>query len=279
MRLATFRDTVAEVAGITPEEAEAAVAATLTTLSERITRGEADDIAAFLPRELRPLLTSAPEPAERFGRDEFIRRVAAREGVDEKTAHEHARAVFTALGVAVAPGELRDMAGQLPNDFEPLLEAAGVGRRRRLTGDRFITRVAERASLDPEMARRAVAAVLEILAVRISDGEVEDLMNELPADLLPALERGLAESREAVRMSLEEFLARVAEREGVEPEEAERHAQAIFAALRELVPEKEFHDVTSQLPAEYAPVLDIAGQPLTDARTLARLRALPIPPA
>jgi hypothetical protein len=32
--------------------------------------------AAFLPRELRPLLSGAPEPAEPFGLDELIRRVA-----------------------------------------------------------------------------------------------------------------------------------------------------------------------------------------------------------
>jgi uncharacterized protein (DUF2267 family) len=56
-------------------------------------------------------------------------------------------------------------------------------------------------------------------------------------------------------MSLEEFLDRVAAREGVDRATAERHARAVFAALRELVPEKEFHDVESQLPAEYAPLL------------------------
>jgi uncharacterized protein (DUF2267 family) len=255
MRYATFLDTVADAAGLTSEEAERAAVATLTTLAERITRGEADDIAAFLPRELRPIVSSVPAPAEPFGRDEFVRRIAVREGVDEATAYEHARAVFVALGAAVASGELRDMAAQLPSDFEPLLEAAGAGRRQGRTRNRFVARVAEHAGVELETARRAAEAVLETLAVRISDGEVEDLMNDLPPDLLPALERGLEESRQATRMSLEEFLARVAEREGVEREEAERHTRAVFAALRELVPEKEFHDVTSQLPAEYAPVL------------------------
>jgi uncharacterized protein (DUF2267 family) len=58
--------------------------------------------------------------------DEFVRRVAEREGTDPKTAREHARAVFTALGEAVAPGELRDMAAQLPKDFAPLLKAAAA---------------------------------------------------------------------------------------------------------------------------------------------------------
>jgi uncharacterized protein (DUF2267 family) len=247
--------TVEQVAGITRPEAEQAVRATLETLAERITGGEADDIAAFLPPELRPLLTSAPEPAEGFGLDEFLRRVAEREGVDEAGAREHARAVFVALGVAVAPGELRDMAAQLPNDFEPLLEAAGVGRRRALDRDRFVSRVAELAGLNPDQAQRAADAVLETLAVRISGGEVEDLMDHLPADRLPALERGLAESRAAEAMWAEEFVASVAEREGVSLADAREHTRAVFAAMREIVPPKEFSDMTAQLSADYAALL------------------------
>jgi uncharacterized protein (DUF2267 family) len=248
-------DIVEETAGITPEEAERAVRATLSTLAERITRGEADDIAAFLPRELRELVTSAPEPAEPFGLDEFVRRVAEREGVDEATAYRHAQAVFVALGQAGAPRELRDMAAQLPRDFAPMLNAAQIGRRPVSAQDPVVVRVGQLTSLEPQRARRAVEAVLETLAVRISEGEVEDLMDRLPTDLIPALERGLVESRKPSRMSLEEFIERVARLEGADRDEAERHARAVFAALRELVPSKEIHDVESELPAEYAPLL------------------------
>jgi uncharacterized protein (DUF2267 family) len=258
MRYATFMTTVEQAAGITPAEAERAVQATLETLADRITGGEAEDIAAFLPEELRPLLPSVPERAQRFDREGFIRRVAEREGVDFATAEQHARAVFTALGYAVAPGELRDMAAQLPADFEDLLEAAGVGRRRALAADRLVSRVAEVARLDPEQARRVTEAVLETLAVRLSDGEVDDLAAELPADLLPSLERGLAERREATAMSKEEFVARVAEREGVAREEAERHVRAVFAVLRETVSGEEFSDMAAQLSADYAPLLQAA---------------------
>jgi uncharacterized protein (DUF2267 family) len=254
MRLATFLDIVAEAAGITLDEAERAASATLKTLAERISGGEAEDIAAFLPRELRGVLTSVPEPAEPFGLDEFVRRVAEREGVDEAKARRHAEAVFVALGQAVAPRELRDMAAQLPREFDPLLEAAQIGRRAAPPQDPLVARVAQLASLDPPMARRAVEAVLETLAVRISEGEVEDLMERLPPDLMPALERGRVESRRPRRMSLDEFLGRVARLEGVDREDAERHTRSVFAALRELVPDKEIHDVESELPAEYAPL-------------------------
>ena len=260
MEYASFLSTVEQVGGLTRDDAERAVEATLRTLAERITRGEARDIALFLPKEVRRFLTDTPEEAERFGVDEFYRRVAEREGVDRRAAAAHARAVFVALGVAVAPGELRDMASQLPGEYEPLLQAAGVGRRR-ATREPYdvVLRVAELAGLDRGQARKATEAVLETLAVRISDGEVEDLMQEIPRNLHPALERGLRESREARRMSAEEFLDHIAEREGVTREQALEHARAVFAALREIVTGKELADTAAQLPKEYAPLL--AGQP------------------
>jgi uncharacterized protein (DUF2267 family) len=242
------------------ERAEEAIRATLATLAERITRGEAEDIAAHLPAELRSLLTNTPEPAEPFSYDEFVRRVAEREGVDPHDAAEHARAVFVALGVAVAPGELRDMAAQLPRGFEPLLEAAGVGRRQAMAEapDDLVGRVARIAAVDRETARRAAEAVLETLAVRISAGEVEDLEAELPPELHPALERGLAESRSAKVMSADEFIANVADREGVDIDVAEDHVRAVFAALREVVTGKEFSDMAAQLSDDYGRLLAAA---------------------
>ncbi|MEA2270518.1 MAG: hypothetical protein QOC64_3128 [Solirubrobacteraceae bacterium] len=257
MRYATFIGIVEQAAGISRAEAERAVEATLRTLAERITGGEARDVALFLPPEVRPFLESAPEPAEGFGLEEFLRRAAEREGVDPATAREHARAVFEALGVAVAPGELRDMVDQLPRAFAHLLDAAGIGRRRApgLEEPDLVGRVAALTGLDPKRARRATEAVLETLAVRISAGEVEDLLPELPPDLAPALERGLAVSRAAKVMSRDEFVATVAEREGVDIDDAERHTRAVFAALREVVSGKEFSDMAAQLSRDYAPLL------------------------
>jgi uncharacterized protein (DUF2267 family) len=259
MRYATFMGLVGRVGGLTHEEAERAVEATLRTLAERITGGEARDLALFLPRELRPLLTPVPEPAEAFDAGEFVRRVAEREGTDPMTAREHARAVFTALGFAVAPGELRDAAAQLPRDFAPFLEAAGVGRAEAMAEDDAVTRVAELAGIDHEAARLATEATLEALAVRISDGEIHDIERDLPANLRPALERGLSESRAARRMSAEEFVARVAAREGVSVDEARDHVRVVLAVLREYVSADEFHDVTAQLSNDYAPLLSAAG--------------------
>jgi uncharacterized protein (DUF2267 family) len=245
---------VQQAAGVSREHAEHATRATLQTLGERITRGEAEDIAAFLPRELRDDLTSVPEPAEGFSLDEFVRRVADREDVDEATARRDVQAVFAALAIAVTPGELRDLTAQLSRDFDSLLDVVRLNADGAVSQNPVVARVAELTSVDPPLARRATEAVLETLAVRISEGEVEDLIARLPPDLAPSLESGLAESRKATRMSLQQFLARVAKREDVDMDDAERHARAVFAALSELVPGKEIHDVESELPAEYAPL-------------------------
>jgi uncharacterized protein (DUF2267 family) len=189
MRYASFVTTVERLSDLSRPASERAIEATLRTLSERISGGEAQDIAAFVPQEVRAWLTSAPEPAEPFDRQELIRRVAE------------------------------------------LLHA------------------------DRDPARRATEAVLQTLAVRISAGEVDDLEDELPADLHAALERGLVESRAAKPMREQEFVARVAALEGVSPEEAERHAHAVFQALREALSNKEFSDMAAQLSEDYAPLL------------------------
>jgi uncharacterized protein (DUF2267 family) len=254
MRQEAFLALVQRAAGISPQQAEAAARATLRTLAERITLGDAEDVAAFLPSQLRGDLLSAPEPVEPYGVDEFVRRVAARERVDRDTAEQHVRAVFAALRQAVAPAELRDVAAQFAMDFAPLLVPEKNGHEPEPPRDPLVHRVSELAALDPGTARRAVEAVLEALAVRISEGEVKDLMKRLGPELDAALERGLWESRKATRMSLDEFLDRVAERVGIDHEEAERITRAVFAALREVVSGKEIHDVESELPKEYAPL-------------------------
>jgi uncharacterized protein (DUF2267 family) len=255
MRYATMLTMAERATGLVRPDAERAVEAALRTLAERISRGEAEDIAAFLPPEVRAWLTSAPEPAEGFDRREFIRRVAEREGVDPATAEDHVRGIFEVLGFAVAPGELRDMAAQLPRDFEDLLEAADVGPHRAATRHDIVGRVAELLGADRSTAGHATRAALQVLGMRLSAGEVEDLEQELPGELRDALERGLAVSRAARKMSEEDFVTEVAQLEGTEPREAERHAHAVFQALREALSRKEFSDMTAQLSQDYAPLL------------------------
>lgn len=107
----------------------------------------------FLTGALRDLLTSAPEPDERFGLGQFVRRVAELEGVDAAAAYPHVLVVFVALGQAVVPQELRDMAAQLPKELDPLLVAARRGVQRAMPQDHLAMSVAHLTPLGPRQAR------------------------------------------------------------------------------------------------------------------------------
>jgi uncharacterized protein (DUF2267 family) len=252
--LEQFMTTVQQKARLSRPDAERATRATLETLAERLSAGEARDLAAELPPEIAPWIATTGN-AQAFDVDEFLRRVAEREGVDLEAAERHARAVFDALGRTVSAGEIDDMVAELPKDFEPLIREAEGQFVHVLPAEVILQRIADRAGLHLPDARRAADAVLATLAERISGGEVADLIPRLPAELHAPLRAGDAESHGAARrMPLEEFVRRVAEREGVTPAEAFEHARAVFATLREAVGEDEFLDVSAQLPLEYAAV-------------------------
>lgn len=100
--------------------------ATLQTLAERLTGGEAEDVAAQLPMQMKEwLLSHATPAAEKFGVDEFVRRVSDKANVTPEDARRGARAVFVTLraaatargvqrrDVSAAQGILRPGGGQL----------------------------------------------------------------------------------------------------------------------------------------------------------------------
>jgi RND superfamily putative drug exporter len=120
-----FVDLVGGRTGLTHPAARRATDAALVTLSERITPRESHVLAAQLPRDLRPFVLTPKGGPERFGADEFVRRVGEREGVDDREAAAHARAVLATLGEAIA-GDLDYVRAQLSDDYAPLFEPRGV---------------------------------------------------------------------------------------------------------------------------------------------------------
>jgi RND superfamily putative drug exporter len=122
-RLSTteFVSLVGGRAGLRHADAQRATDAALVTLSERITPRESQVLAAQLPRDLRASVLSPRGGTERFGADEFVRRVGEREGVGNDEAAAHARAVLAALDEAVA-GDLDYVRAQLSSDFAPLFD-------------------------------------------------------------------------------------------------------------------------------------------------------------
>jgi uncharacterized protein (DUF2267 family) len=115
-----FIELVEQAAHVDRETAERAARATLQTLGERIAMGEARDLALQVPPEVSPWIATTTD-AEGFGVDEFVRRVAEREGVDPDTAERHVTGVFTALGQTVSFDEIDDTVAQLPTEFRRLM--------------------------------------------------------------------------------------------------------------------------------------------------------------
>ncbi len=116
-----FIETVAERAGVPEDQAVALIEATLRTLTERISAGEAADAAAHMPDRFRPLLIKSRENAEAFPIDEFIRRVAERAGVGPDVAERGVRAVLQTMRNLVGHKEFEDIMSQLPREFGELV--------------------------------------------------------------------------------------------------------------------------------------------------------------
>ncbi|MET1065942.1 MAG: DUF2267 domain-containing protein [Arthrobacter sp.] len=122
MQFDRFVDLVAKRANVPPSRAQTLTYDTLRTLAERISGGEARDLAAQLPAELKPMLSElVEETAEDFDVDEFVRRVAERASVDAEGAREAARAVMLTLREAVTPGEWDEVTSQLSADYNELV--------------------------------------------------------------------------------------------------------------------------------------------------------------
>jgi uncharacterized protein (DUF2267 family) len=114
--------------------------------------------------------------------------------------------------------------------------------------DQFMAIVQRYGRMAFEEAERATQATLETLAERLSSGGARDIARHLPPEIQP----WLATATDAEGFDAGEFVRRVAEREGVDPAEAERHAHAVFDALQRLVPERELDQMESELSRDYA---------------------------
>lgn len=119
-----FIDKVAERAGVPEDRAAALTEATLRTLAERLTAGEADDLPAHLPDRFRALLIRSQEPAPDFPFDEFVHRVTERAGVPRDVAERGIGAVLQVMHDVVGHKEFRDVMSQLPREFDELMDAS-----------------------------------------------------------------------------------------------------------------------------------------------------------
>lgn len=198
-------------------------------------------------------------------------------GIGSEAADRALQATLQTLAERLPRGEARHIVQELPAELKPWIYTETDAEAFDI--DEFLVRVAKREETDVEtalrharavffalgdalspeaVARLATDAVLETLAERIAAGQVEDLIAQLDPLLHPPLRRGAESAKPGGRrMPLEEFLRRVAAREGADADEADlyeeiaEHARAVFATLAEAVSIKEWFDVIVELPEEY----------------------------
>jgi uncharacterized protein (DUF2267 family) len=105
-------------------DAERAVRAALQTLGECIPEELADDLAAQLPREIGEYLYRGVPNGERFDRQEFVARIAARARTRQQHAACLGRTVFEVIDESVQDGVMLKVADSLRDDIAELLTAS-----------------------------------------------------------------------------------------------------------------------------------------------------------
>lgn len=226
-------------------EAGAATHATLEALGESIAEGEAEAAAEELPREAAEhLLAGASGDASPLDYHEFLNRVGAAIDADHGVAQARAQAVLAALDAEISEFESESIAGQLPEQWDPVLNTAAATQERD-----FLDRVAASADLDDEAARDAAKATLDVLGDRLTRGEAARLAAYMPAEAQSWLLPEASEPAEA--FSVEEFVDRVASDLGVNHDTARERIRAVTEALDGLGAHDELNTAENQLPEEY----------------------------
>lgn len=112
---------VADRCGLSREEAADLTRATLGTLADRLSGGEARDLAAELPEPLAQSLCAGDEQANSFDLEEFVRRVSEHTGLTALESSRGVRAVLMTVRDVADETEYADVMSQLPKEFRALV--------------------------------------------------------------------------------------------------------------------------------------------------------------
>ncbi|WP_338869216.1 DUF2267 domain-containing protein [Myxococcus stipitatus] len=147
-------------------------------------RGASRDVTRELPIEVRRARRSAAHASQTYAA--FLKHLCERGGMSPAVAERAAVSVLCAVEQRISRGETRDLEAQLPRKLSELLhrcerhEAAmpgGFGR------EELLEHVGSDLSLHPDAVAPVVRAVLNAVREQISEGEAEDVMDQLPEDL------------------------------------------------------------------------------------------------
>ncbi|SRR6266851_4822569 len=125
--------------------------------------------------------------------DEFIGQVQHRARLSSRGAAERAtRATLETLAERLAGGEAKDLAAQLPPELAEHLRGGWSAMGERFSLDEFFRRVSQREGADLPDAVFHARAVIEVLSEAVSQGEMDDVRAQLPAEFNRLFEAGSA---------------------------------------------------------------------------------------
>jgi uncharacterized protein (DUF2267 family) len=119
---------------------------------------------------------------------EFVDKVGEKTGLDSRDeVVQTIEAVLETLGERLTRDEQDHLAAQLPNELKDVV-------RKRYGADRFMledfyNRVRARADMGYPDAVKRSRAVLEVVQLAVSPGEMEDILAELPEEYLEVFGR------------------------------------------------------------------------------------------
>lgn len=122
MEAKEFIRTVAERSALSREEAADLTRAALGALADRLSPGEVRHLALRLPEPLNESIGTRTAAAEKFGLEEFIRRVSQHTGLTVQETTTGVRAVLTTLHELLGDEQFDHVTAQLPAEFREMAE-------------------------------------------------------------------------------------------------------------------------------------------------------------
>ncbi|MEU6532213.1 DUF2267 domain-containing protein [Streptomyces sp. NPDC046928] len=114
--------------------------------------------------------------------DGFLAQVRERgEYKDQGEAADVTSAVLEVLAQRISPGEVEDLASQMPGPLGQVLLQATPEQTRSFGIEEFYDRVAERTNARPRTAQWDTSAVLTTVADAVTGGELNQIISQLPS--------------------------------------------------------------------------------------------------
>ncbi|MFE0918590.1 DUF2267 domain-containing protein [Streptomyces nigra] len=114
--------------------------------------------------------------------DGFLAHVRERgEYRDQNEAADVTSAVLEVLAQRISPGEVKDLASQMPGPLGQVLHQAMPPQAQSFGIEEFHRRVAERTDARPRTAQWDASAVLTTVADAVTGGELNQIISQLPS--------------------------------------------------------------------------------------------------